>query len=85
MCELESCAELQRIAERIDESVPQWCGYIERMRNDRIVKRIYVGVCVDSCLVGQPWKRWIDFVNDCLKKRGSYLGQARRMVYDRNE
>ena len=25
--------------------------------------------CVDNRLVGQPRKRWIDSMNDCLKKR----------------
>ena len=36
---------------------------------------------VGSSLVGRPRKRWIDSVNDCLKKRG----QASMMVYDKNE
>ena len=38
-----------------------------------------------SCLVGQLQKRWIDSVNDYLKRRGLSVVQARRMVYDRNE
>ena len=41
--------------------------------------------CVGSRLVGRPRKRWIDSVNDCLKKRGLNVGQARRVVYERNE
>ena len=40
---------------------------------------------MDSCLVGQPWKRLINSVNDCLKKKGLNVGQASSMVYDRNE
>ena len=40
--------------------------------------------CVGSRL-GQPQKRWIDSMNNCLKKRWLNVGQARRMVYDRNE
>ena len=43
-----------------------------------------MGECVSNRLVGGP-QRWIDSVNDCLKKRGLNVGQARRMVYDRNE
>ena len=38
------------------ESVFRWFGHIERMENDRIVKRVYVGECVDNRLVGRPWK-----------------------------
>ena len=40
----------------------------ERMSNDRIAKRVYIGECTGSCSVGKPWKRWIDTVKDCLKK-----------------
>ena len=43
------------------------------MENDRIAKRVYVRECVGSYLVAQLWKRWND------------SGQARKMVYDRNE
>ena len=39
---------------------------MKRKENDRIAKRVYVGVCS----VGRPWKRWIDTVKDYLKKRG---------------
>ena len=39
-----------------------------RMINDRIAKRVYVEECLSCHLVVQPWKKWIDSVNDCLKK-----------------
>ena len=31
--------------ERIDESVLQWFSHVERIERDRIIKRVYVGVC----------------------------------------
>ena len=34
--------------------------------------------CVGSYLVCQPQKRWIDSINDCLKKRGLMLGKIER-------
>ena len=40
--------------------------HVERMENDRIAKRVYVGGCAGSRSVGRPWKRWIDTVKDCL-------------------
>ena len=55
------------IDEMIDETVLRWFGHIERMKNDRVAKRVYVEDCVGSCLVGRPQKRGIDSVNDCLK------------------
>ena len=48
-------------------------GDMERMENDRIAKRVYVGECAGSCSVVRPPKSWIDTVKDCLKKRGLTL------------
>ena len=55
--------QLCRIAKGVDESVLYWFDYTERMENDRIAKRVYMGVCVSSHIVGS-------IVNECLKKRG---------------
>ena len=54
------------------------------MEIDRIVKRVYVGECAGSGSVGRLWKRLIDTVKDCLKKRGLDVRQVRKMVYDKN-
>ena len=56
-------------------------GHVERMENDRIAKRVYVGKFAGSSSVGRPRKRWIDKVKDCIKKRGLDVRQARRIVY----
>ena len=77
--------ELRVVAEGVDESVLRCFGHVERMENDRIAKRVYLGECLGSCLVGGPQKRWIDSVNNCLQKRALDVGQTRRMLYDRNE
>ena len=71
--------------DRSDESILRWFGYIKRMENDRIVEKVYVGECVGIRLVGRPQKRWIDSRNKCLKKKGLNVGQARKIVYDRND
>ena len=55
----------EEVDERIDESVLRRFVHIERMGNDRIAKRVYIG----SRFVGRPCKRWTDSVNDCLKKK----------------
>ena len=68
----------------IDEDVLQWFSHIERMENDRIAKRVYVGECAVSRLVGRSRKRWIDTVKNFLKKMKLDIRQARRMVDDRS-
>ena len=55
------------------------------MERDRIAKRVYVGECADSHSVGRPWKRLLDTVKECLKKKGLDVRQARRMVQGRSE
>ena len=61
-----------------DESLLRWFGHIERMGNDRIAKK---------SVVGCPRMRWIDTVNECLKKSGGGLDfrSAWRLVYDRSD
>ena len=54
------------------------------MENDRIVRRVYVGVCAGSHSVGRPQKRWIDTMKDYSKKRGLDFSQERIMVHDRS-
>ena len=61
--------------ERMDGSFLRWFGHIERMETDSIA----IKVCVGSRSGNRTRNRWIDSVNDCLKKRGL------RMGYDRNE
>ena len=56
----------------------------KRMENDRIANRVYVGKCGGSRSVGRPRKRWIDTVENCLKKRGLDVRKARRMEHDRS-
>ena len=76
---------MKDVDERIDEGVLQWFSHVERIENDRIVKRVYVGKCAGSHSVGRQYKKWIDTVKVCLKKRGLDVKQARRMVKDKNE
>ena len=48
----------------IDEGVLQRFGHVERMENDKIAKRVYLGECGGSRSVGRMRKRWIDTVKE---------------------
>ena len=48
-----------------------------------IAKRVYVGHCTGSHLMGRPQKRWIDTMKECLKKRGLDIRQEERILYER--
>ena len=45
-----------------DEGVLRWFSHVERMENDRIAKRVYVGECAGSCSVDRLQKKWTDTV-----------------------
>ena len=36
------------------DGVLRWFGHVERMENDRIAKRVYIGECAGSLSVGRP-------------------------------
>ena len=78
--------ELCRVEKGLDERIDKGLfGHVERMERDSIAKRVYVGECTGTLSVGRLWKRWIDTVKDCLKKRRLDIRQARRMVQDGSE
>ena len=54
---------------KIDEGVHQCFGHVERMENNRIDKRVYVGECAGSCSVGRTRKKWNGTMKDCLKQK----------------
>ena len=44
----ELCEVAKGVDERIDEGVLRWFGHVERMQNNRIAKRVYVGESAGS-------------------------------------
>ena len=46
------CGVTKGADEKIDEGLLRWFDHMERMENDRIAKRAYVGECADSRSVG---------------------------------
>ena len=52
------CEVTKWVDEMIDEGDLRWFGYVGRMENDRVAKRVlYVGLCAGSRSVGRPRKR----------------------------
>ena len=53
----ELCLVKKGLDERIDKGILQWFGDVERVENDRISKRVYVGECAGSRSVSRLRKR----------------------------
>ena len=49
----EFCGVQKGLYERIDEGVLRWFGHVDRMKKERIAKRVYVGECAGSLSLGR--------------------------------
>ena len=47
---------------KTDEGILRWFSYVQKMENNRIDKKIYVGESAGSWSVDRPRNRWIDIV-----------------------
>ena len=56
----ELCGMVKGVHERSEEDVLHWFSHVERMENDRIAKRLYVGEFAGSISVGQSGKEEVD-------------------------
>jgi hypothetical protein len=54
----------------IKSSRLRWLGHVERMAEDRVVKNVFKGKPGGRRLQGQPRKRWLDDVEEDLRKMG---------------
>jgi len=61
--------ELDRVTE-INKGRLRWLGHVERMSEEREVKRLYQNTPEGSGSVGRPRLRWMDDVKEHLRRMG---------------
>ena len=61
--------ELDRVTE-IGKGRLRWLGHVERMSEERAVKRLYRNTAEGSGSVGRPRLRWMDDVREDLGRMG---------------
>jgi hypothetical protein len=71
--------ELDTVAE-IKKARLRWLGHVERMSEDRVIKKLYTSKPEGRRSVGRPKMRWLDDVEEDLRKMriGGWRGMARR-------
>jgi hypothetical protein len=71
--------ELDIVAE-IKKARSRWLGYIERMSEDRVIKKLYMSKPEGRRSVGRPKMRWLDDAEEDLRKMriSGWRGKARR-------
>ncbi|EJW91123.1 hypothetical protein EVA_20770 [gut metagenome] len=69
----------------MDQGVLRWFGHMERMGEERLVKRMYDSVVRGVRGRGRPRKCWLNGVQEVLTKKGLDIQEARVCVQDRCE
>ncbi len=76
---------VRELAERAEQGVLRWFGYVERMEEERLVKKITRSDVRGVRPSGRPRVGWLDSVKRALGARGMSVEQGRIVVRDRNE
>ena len=73
------------LATRVDMNVLRWFGHVERMENERVLKRVMNGRVNGRGARGRPRLGWMDGVKRVLREKGMDLREARERARDRND
>ena len=73
------------LATRVDMNVLRWFGHVERMENDRLLKRVMNAEVSGRGARGRPRFGWMDGVKRAIRDRGMNVREAREHARDRNE
>ena len=69
----------------MNQGVLRWFGHVERMADERLVKRVYGSDIRGVRCRGRPRKVWMDGVHEILGRRGLNIQEAKECVQDRSE
>ena len=73
------------LATRVDMNVLRWFGHVERMENERLLKRVMNARVNGKGARGRPRLGWMDGVKRVLQDRGMDVREARERARDRND
>ena len=71
------------MSDRVDQRVLRWYGHMERMGEERLVKKVWVAEVDGVRPRGRPRRRWMDGVEGALDARGLSVEQGRESARDR--
>ena len=75
----------RELAARVDMNVLRWFGHVERMDNERLLKKVMNAKVDGRSAKGRPRFGWIDGVKRALNDRRMDVREASERARDRNE
>ena len=78
-------ASQRGVGERMDQGVLRWVGHVERMGEERLVRRVYESDVRRARCRGRQRARWLDEVKRALRGRGLGIQEVKECVQDRSE
>ena len=75
----------RQLSGRVDQSVLRWFGHVERMEENRMVKRVMEAEVGGRRPRGRPKFGWMDGVRKACRSRSITVEQARISALDRRE
>ena len=75
----------RELAARVDMNVLRWFGHVERMDNERLLKKVMNAKADGRSAKGRPRFRWMDGVKRALNDRRMDIREASERARHRNE
>ena len=75
----------RELAARVDMNVLRWFSHVERMNNERLLKKVMNGKVDGRSARGRPRFGWIDGVKRALNNRRMDMREANEHARNRNE
>ena len=75
----------RELAARVDMNVLRWFGHVERMDNERLLKKVMNAKVDGRSARGRPRFGWMDGVNRALNDRRMDMREASERARNRNE
>ena len=70
------CGKNVSVSQRMDQGVLRWFGHVERMGNERLVKRVYDSEVRGVRRWGRPRKSWMNGVKETVERKGLNICNA---------
>ena len=77
------CGRRKGLVLRCEQGILKWYGQLVRMRDERLVKRVFQSDVAGRRERGAPKRRWLDGVKNLLKTRRLDLDQWVQLAMDR--